>query len=207
MAFLSFLNTQSDITDITWRNHKRYAPLNAFSQQIMRGKSELSIAHRELIAAFVSALNNCEFCSGSHTIAAQHYGVTPGLIKKIIDNIDASNVTPRLKPILRYVKKLTLSPSQIDQSDVDAILAEEWAETTIEDVIAIVCLFNFYNRLLDGHGVKGSRSVYTQAGNHLAKHGYATPWFVKWITPWQKQSVITRFVGLNILHKSQQDNV
>lgn len=183
MAFFSFLNEHSDITDITWRNRKRYAPLDSFSQHVMRGHSELSVAQRELIAAFVSALNACQFCFGSHNVVAQHFGVDPELVEAMLISVDESSVTARLKPIMRYVKTLTATPSQIVKSDIEAILAEGWSEVVVEDVIAIVCLFNFYNRLLDGHGVKGSKAVYAFAGEHLSKHGYGVPWFIKAIAP------------------------
>jgi hypothetical protein len=36
-------------------------PLNAFAQALLRGPSPLSAADRELIAAFVSARNECHF--------------------------------------------------------------------------------------------------------------------------------------------------
>jgi len=183
MSFFSFLNNNSDITDITWRNRKRYAPLDNFSDHIMRGSSELSVAHRELIAAYVSALNACQFCFGSHNVVAQQYGMEPEFIETLLESVDNSQVTPRLKPILRYARKLTLNPSQVIKADIDAITSEGWAEQTVEDLIGIVCLFNFYNRLLDGHGVKGSTGIYAFAGDHLAKRGYRVPWFINWIAP------------------------
>jgi len=196
MTYFSFLNDDSDITDITWRNRTRFAPMDKLSQHLMRGNSELSVAQRELIAAFVSALNACQFCVGSHNAVVQQYGLEPELIEKLLISIDDSKVTARLKPILRYVKRLTLTPSQIVKSDVEVILAEGWSESAIEDVIAIVCLFNFYNRLLDGHGVKGSDGIYAYAGEHLSKRGYTVPWSIYWIAPLikrQKKQFIANF--------------
>lgn len=183
MSFFSFLNEDSDITDITWRNRRRYAPMDRFSEHIMRGNSELSFAQRELIAVFVSALNSCQFCYGSHKAVAQQYGVEPELLENLLGNIDESPVMPRLKPILHYVRKLTITPSAVTKSDVDAMVDEGWSEQTLEDVIAITCLFNFYNRLLDGHGVKGKDSIYAFAGKHLSKRGYGVPWFINAIAP------------------------
>jgi hypothetical protein len=36
-----------------------------------------------------------------------------------------------------------------------------------------VCLFNFMNRLLEGHGVKGSADVYATRGQALHDLGYS----------------------------------
>ncbi len=196
MSYLSFLNEDSDITDITWRNRTRFAPMDVFSHHIMRGDSELSFKDRELIAGFVSGLNGCQFCYGSHNAVAEQFGIEPEIIENLLKSIDDANIMERLKPILRYAQKLTLSPSRVVQSDIDNITAEGWAEKTVEDVIAIVCLFNFYNRLLDGHGVKGKNSLYAFAGKHLSKYGYKVPWFIKWISPLvnkQKQNFIANY--------------
>lgn len=73
------------------------------------------------------------------------------------------------------------------KTDIDATLTEGGSEVSIEDVIAIVCLFNFYNRLLDGHVVKGSDSIYAFPGEHLSKRGYNVPWFINWIAPMSRR--------------------
>ena len=44
---------------------------------VLRGPSPLSVAERELIAAYVSGLNQCAFCNGSHRIIAEAAGVQP----------------------------------------------------------------------------------------------------------------------------------
>jgi alkylhydroperoxidase family enzyme len=45
--------------------------LYALAQALLRNESPLSQAERELIATFVSALNDCNFCAGSHAAAAR----------------------------------------------------------------------------------------------------------------------------------------
>ena len=45
-------------------------PMMGLAQQLLRGPSPLSAAERELIAAVVSAENNCDFCHRSHAAAA-----------------------------------------------------------------------------------------------------------------------------------------
>ena len=41
-------------------------------QILLRGVSPLSPAERELIAAFVSSLNECSFCCNSHAAASRY---------------------------------------------------------------------------------------------------------------------------------------
>ncbi len=178
MPFFKYLDENSDITDITFNDRRRLGPLDKASQEIMRGKSPLSFAEREIMAAYVSGLNACSFCHGSHQAVAQQFGIEPTVIEQLLEDIDQAPIREPLKPLFRYLKKLTLSPSKLVQKDADAVLQAGWTEEALHDTILIGCLFNFYNRLLDGHGVKGHASIYQFAGQHLYKNGYGVPWFI-----------------------------
>ena len=75
-------------------------PLLEYHDIILRAESPLSVAQRELIAAFVSGLNACDFCYGAHSIIAESFG-----IEKMIDPRDTRRylsmlveaVQPKLK--------------------------------------------------------------------------------------------------------------
>lgn len=73
----------------------------------MRGPSTLTLGERELIAAFVSGVNSCRYCHGTHARVAHGFGVDDGVFASLMDDIDRAPVEARLKPILRYVRKLT----------------------------------------------------------------------------------------------------
>jgi len=47
-----------------------------------------------------------------------------------------------------------------------------WSDQSIEDVIKVVALFSFLNRLVDGLGIQGNAQVFAQAGAMIAEHGY-----------------------------------
>jgi uncharacterized peroxidase-related enzyme len=178
MSFFSYLDEQSDITHITFNDRKRLGPLDKASHEIMRGPSEFSEAEREMMAAYVSGLNACSFCFGSHQAVAEKFGVDPQLIEDLIEDIDSAPISDKLKPLFHYLKKLTLSPSKLFEDDVELVKKAGWSEEALHQAILVGCLFNFYNRLLDGHGVKGSQAIYKLAGDHLTKRGYSVPWFI-----------------------------
>lgn len=178
MSIFSYLNENSDITDITFNDRKRLGPLDKASQRIMRGRSSFSNAEKEMMAAYVSGLNACQFCYGSHVAVAEQFGVNPELISDLLDDIDSANVKESLKPILKYLKKLTQESSKITELDAQMVYHSGWTEEDLHQVILIGCLFNFYNRLLDGHGVKGKPIIYQIGGEVLSKRGYGVPWFI-----------------------------
>jgi len=187
MPFLKHLDDLSDITDITWNDRKRLGPLDKASQNIMRGKSSFSPAQKEVFAAFVSGLNACSFCYGSHAAVAKNFGVSQETIEALVEDIDSAPVASNEKPLFQYLKKLTLSPSKLIQEDADKIFREGWSEQDLQDLILIGCLFNFYNRLLDGHGIKGNQAIYQFGADHLHKNGYGVPWFISIIKGYIKK--------------------
>jgi uncharacterized peroxidase-related enzyme len=187
MAFFKFLNQHSDITDITFRDRHRFAPLDQFTQRLLRGDSAISVSEREIIAAYVSRLNECSFCSGIHTQVAANFGVEDSLIERLVVDINSSGVSEKLVPLLKYVYKLTLHPNRMIMEDAQAVYDAGWSENSLSDAICICSLFNLYNRLLDGHGVKGNIGIYKMGADHLYKNGYGVPWFIKYIKGYVKK--------------------
>ena len=203
MAFFSYLNKNSDITDITFNDRPRLGPLDKASQAIMRGKSAFSEAEREIMAAYVSGINACSFCHGSHKAVARQFGIQPEVIEQLVENIDTAPVNETLKPVFIYLKKLTLNPSKLTESDVEKVKAAGWSEDALHEAILVGCLFNFYNRLLDGHGVKGDKHIYQFAGKHLAKNGYGVPWFIGLIKKSIKKSNLKKLQEIKKTSQAQ----
>ena len=192
MPFFKHLNELSDITDITWNDRKRLGPLDKASQKIMRGKSNFTHAQKELFAAYVSGLNACSFCYGSHVAVAENFGISPKIVDSLLEDIAAAPIKNSEKPIFNYLKKLTLSASKLTQSDADAVFNAGWSEDDLQEVILIGCLFNFYNRLLDGHGIKGNSAIYHFGASHLHKNGYSVPWFIGLIKGFIRQGKLKK---------------
>ena len=192
MPFFKHLDDFSDITDITWNDRKRLGPLDKASQNIMRGKSSFTPAQKEVFAAFVSGLNTCSFCFGSHAAVAKNFGIPTKTIEALLEDIDSAPIASNEKPLFQYLRKLTLSPSKLIREDADKIFREGWSEQDLQDLILIGCLFNFYNRLLDGHGIKGNKAIYQFGGAHLHKNGYRVPWFIGLIKNYIKKIKIRK---------------
>jgi len=64
-------------------------PMQAVTQEAMRGPSEWSIGDRELMAAFVAKTNQCEWCTQAHVAVAERA------------YRDESKRSPRRSPISR----------------------------------------------------------------------------------------------------------
>ncbi len=130
-----------------------------FSQALMRGPGPLTVAEREVIAAYTSGLNSCTYCYRDHTMAAEEFGVQTGVIESLVDDVDTAPVDDKMKPLLRYVRKLTLTPSRLVAGDAEAVFAAGWDEAALHFTIAICARFNLINRLILGHGIKYSEAL------------------------------------------------
>jgi uncharacterized peroxidase-related enzyme len=139
----------------------------------LRNPSALAASEKELLAAYVSALNACQYCYGVHSETAKAFGIEADLLGVLIADPATAPVDAKLKPVLAYAQKLTLSPARMTQTDADAVFAAGWSEEAFHDAVLTVCLFNFMNRLVEGHGVKGSAEVYVLRGKALRDEGYA----------------------------------
>ncbi len=129
-------------------------PLIDLHQILMRSAdSPFSIAQRELFAAFVSGTNACKYCTGAHSATAVEFGVEEPLISSLIDDVETADVDENMKPIFRYLKKLTLTPTKMVQSDADAVFNAGWSERALYDAIIISCTWSFMNRFVEGLGL------------------------------------------------------
>jgi AhpD family alkylhydroperoxidase len=60
--------------------------------ELLRGSSPLTPAERETIGAYVSRLNQCEFCARSHGAALRHLDGGPDLHRHVLTRADLSGV-------------------------------------------------------------------------------------------------------------------
>jgi uncharacterized peroxidase-related enzyme len=147
-------------------------PLGELTEAAMRGPSPFSQGERELIAAYVSGLNACVYCHGTHVGVAEACGISADLIKALLDDVDTAPVEARMKPVLRYARKLTLSPARIADADAAAVYDAGWGDDALYSTVLVTALFNFYNRLVDGVGLALPDGYPLEAAKRLSTKGY-----------------------------------
>lgn len=174
MSFVARLTREKEsVSQILLCYPAQAGMLGALTEHLMRdADSAFTVAERELIAAYVSGVNACTFCAGTHEAAAEALGVAPDLFPALLADVDSAPVTDRLKPVLHYVRKLTLTPTRMVQADADAVFAAGWEERDFHLAILICGLFNLYNRMLEGYGCKNTEIYRRTAGAELAEIGY-----------------------------------
>jgi uncharacterized peroxidase-related enzyme len=167
MSFLKSLPTDAGLLQVFQAFPEIARPLIEYHEVLLRGESPFTPAERELIAAYVSGLNNCNYCRAVHSQTAIALGIPANAVANIED------VDLRMRPVLAFVHKLTTSPAKITAKDVDEIYSAGWDDRAVHDATAICGLFNLMNRLVNGLGVEASESYTKLVGQRLADNGYA----------------------------------
>ncbi len=173
MTHLPSLPGDATLLDVFRAYPETARPLLDYHEALMRGESPLSEAERELIAAYVSGLNACDYCFGIHEMTAQAFGVEEGLLAALLADIETADVDERMRPLLSYVGKVTREPAQVSPADARRVFDAGWDEHALHDAVSVCALFNFMNRFVSGLRVSAGADYFDVSGNRLANHGYA----------------------------------
>jgi len=167
MSYLPSSPGPTNLPDVFQKYPVRSTLMLHLIDDILRGDSPLTVAERELLFAFGSAQNDCNFCYTSHRPVAAAFGIDESIFDAILADVDTAEVDDKLKPLLHFVRKLTLTPSRMTQADADAVFAAGWDEQAFVDVVSICAVQNYFNRFVDGVGVDVSDDVARQTGAEL----------------------------------------
>jgi len=134
----------------------------------------LSAGERELIAAYVSSLNECKFCTRSHSAIVNYYLGDAELVGQVIDDPENAPVSDKVKALLNIAGKVQESGKNVLPADVERAKSEGATDLEIHDTVLIAATFCMYNRYVDGLGTwyPEDGESYTQAAEHRAKTGY-----------------------------------
>jgi len=173
MSYLRSLKPDAGLLQIFQAFPEIARPLLEYHEVLLRGDSRFSVAERELIAAYVSSLNNCDYCRAVHSQTAVALGIPAKTIAEMLSHPQSEHVDFPMQPVLAFVRKLTLSPGRITSADADQVFAAGWNDRALHDAVAICGLFNLMNRLVNGLGIEASESYTKLAAQRLAECGYA----------------------------------
>jgi len=70
------------------------------------------------------------------------------------------DLPPAERAMLDYAVKLTVAPSSATAEDVDELRMHGFDDRHILDIIYVICLYNFNDRLADATGITGHDFLY-----------------------------------------------
>jgi uncharacterized peroxidase-related enzyme len=150
-------------------------PLSALAETLLRNPNTLSRGERELIAAYVSSLNECRFCTSSHAaFAAAQLPEGMDLVTAACADPRQAPVSAKMKALLNVAGKVQRGGRNVTSSDVDAARAAGATDVEIHDTVLIAAAFCMYNRYVDGLGAvtPDDPEGYAQTADMIVTHGY-----------------------------------
>ena len=147
-------------------------PMSAVTQEGMRGPSTWSIGDRELMAALIAKINQCEFCITAHSAVAQRAYDNGKAVSAMLSDLDTAAIGEPLQATLLMLRKLTREHT-VNADDMRAVLAAGASRQQIDDALAVCFSFNVIGRLADGFGffVPGP-NAFEAGAKYLLARGY-----------------------------------
>lgn len=177
---MAHIDLQNDLPGI--RGLMQYSPqtaeaLNELAEILLHDDDNtLSRGEREMIAAYVSSLNDCFFCQHVHGAMAQHYFQSDmQFIDDIKDDYQSASISAKLKALLNIAGSVQVSGKSVTAEQVDHAKTLGATDKEIHDTVLIAAAFCMFNRYVDGLNTWAprERQVYVDRAQMRADAGYA----------------------------------
>ncbi len=152
-------------------------PLNQLAEILLHAPNSLAPGERELIATYVSYLNDCYFCQTVHgAIASAHLNDDEELVRRVKADFQHADISPKLKALLVIASKVQKGGKHVTSDDVAAARALGATDVEIHDTVLIAAAFCMYNRYVDGLATwqPQEEALYRERGKKTAREGYVT---------------------------------
>ena len=130
---------------------KTAKPMNALAEALLVAETAtLSKIDREIIASYVSYLNQCVFCSETHGAAANAWAKAPNLAKTVWQNPSQAPISEKLKSLLNIAATVQKDARQVSTEQVKQARNNGANDQDIHDTVLIAAAFCMFNRYVDG---------------------------------------------------------
>jgi uncharacterized peroxidase-related enzyme len=113
--------------------------------------STLTFSQRELISYLTSILNKTPHCASLARTQLRNTGAEDLLA--ILDSGDYSRLAPADAALARYVHKVTLTPGEVSEADIEELRAVGLTDLEILDANNHTAHLNYTNRVANGLGL------------------------------------------------------
>ena len=135
----------------------------------------LTPGERELVAAYVSGLNECTFCCASHSaFAAAQLDAGMSLVDRVRADPQTAPISAKLRALLAIAAAVRQDGRSVTAELIEAARAEGASDVEIHDVVLIAAAFCMFNRYVDGLGTlpASDEEHYAASAQRLLAHGY-----------------------------------
>jgi uncharacterized peroxidase-related enzyme len=151
-------------------------PLNELAEVLLRSENSLTRGERELIATYVSYLNDCFFCQNAHGGLAQHYlQCDMDFIDGVKRNFESSDIPEKIKALLKIAGSVQKGGKHVTPEQIEHARNLGATDREIHDTVLIAAAFCMFNRYVDGLNTWApqDRNIYIERAPRRAEEGYS----------------------------------
>jgi uncharacterized peroxidase-related enzyme len=178
MPYIALNSAEPGIRGLLRYRPETARPLSELTEVLLRGPSTLTRGERELIAAYVSALNDCQYCSSSHSAyAAAQLPGGMAMVEQVREDPATAPVSAKLKALLAIAGAVRHSGQAVTTEHIAGARAAGAADVEIHDTVLIAATFCMFNRYVDGLDTVApdDPAMYAAGAQRLVTHGYLPP--------------------------------
>lgn len=152
--------------------------LTALTDTLLCSDEGLSRGERELIGAFVSALNECVICERVHGAVAQcHLSVDEAFVEKVKTDFQQADLSEKMKSLLAIAANAQRGGKFVTREQVELARTMGATDLEIHDTVLITGFFCLFNRYIDGLGVApdDDPNAFRERAKMIAERGLTRP--------------------------------
>ncbi len=157
------------------------APMGELANLLLRSNEGLTMAERELIATYVSFLNDCFYCQHSHgAIVTCYLHDNDALVNQVLDDYSKAPVSDKIKALLTIAGGAQKGGRFVTAEQVEIAKRAGATDRDIHDTVLITADFCMFNRYVDGLATNtpGDLSTYPLRARQIAENGYGNHIFL-----------------------------
>ncbi len=177
MSYISVPEGQPGIRGLMMFRPETAKALNLLVEELLQIDNGLSKGEREIIATYISTLNDCLYCRSVHGAIAKYH--CEGDEKFVLDAVTApenSQLSAKMKSLLAIAKEVQKHGQNVKQSHIDEARNNGATDLELHDTVLIAAAFCMFNRYVDGLGTiqPTDKSIYDSIGKQRSEEGYLT---------------------------------
>jgi uncharacterized peroxidase-related enzyme len=140
------------------RPHSLQGHMAIYKSVLHHSGNQLPKWFLESVGVLVSHLNGCDYCEGHHSaglkrLLSDQPGMFPAYREQLNQRQPGKPFTTAQIAALEYARKLTQTPGEITQTDIDRLRDSGLSDGEILEVNQVASYFSYANRTVSGLGV------------------------------------------------------
>ncbi|QDK38640.1 carboxymuconolactone decarboxylase family protein [Bdellovibrio sp. NC01] len=149
--------------------------LRGLAHALLVEDSSLSRAERELIASYVSWLNECQFCCRSHSaVASALLDGDKSIVEQVKRDYKTADISDKMKALLEIAGQVQKKALGVSPEMMAKARAAGASDACIHDAVLVASAFCMFNRYVDGLATfaPAEEHAYDMMAVRLKNEGY-----------------------------------